>query len=77
MLRKIRIVISVVLWALLTFFFLDFAEVLPWQLHGLTHLQWIPALLSLSVGIWVFLLILSLLFGRAYCSSICPMGTFQ
>lgn len=77
MLRKIRIILSVVLWALLTFYFLDFATLLPWQLHGLAHLQLIPALLSLSVGICLFLLILTLLFGRVYCSSICPMGTLQ
>ncbi|MEG0038490.1 MAG: 4Fe-4S dicluster domain-containing protein [Bacteroides sp.] len=77
MLRKIRIILSVVLWALLTFFFLDFAGVLPWQLHVITHIQFIPALLSVSIGIVVALLILTLLFGRVYCSSICPMGTFQ
>ena len=47
MLRKIRIGISVVLFSLITFFFLDFAGILPNSFHRLAHLQFIPALLSL------------------------------
>lgn len=77
MLRKIRIGISVVLYALITFFFLDFAGILPDSFHRLAHIQFIPALLSMSFGILAFLIALTLLFGRVYCSSICPMGIFQ
>ena len=55
MLRKIRIGISVVLFSLITFFFLDFAGILPNSFHRLAHLQFIPALLSFSVGILIFL----------------------
>lgn len=77
MLRKIRIGISLVLFALITFYFLDFAEILPNSFHRLAHIQFIPALLSLSVGILIFLIVLTLLFGRIYCSTICPMGIFQ
>lgn len=77
MLRKIRIGISVVLFSLITFFFLDFAGILPNSFHRLAHLQFIPALLSFSVGILIFLILLTLLFGRFYCSTICPMGIFQ
>lgn len=77
MLRKIRIVLSIVLWALITFYFVDFSNILPWQLHGLTHLQFIPALLSLSIGVIVVLVVLTLLFGRIYCSTLCPLGTYQ
>lgn len=77
MLRNIRIGISVLLFGLITFFFLDFAEILPIGFHRLAHLQLIPALLSLSIGILLFLIVLTLLFGRIYCSSICPMGILQ
>lgn len=65
------------LYALITFFFLDFAGILPDSFHRLAHIQFIPALLSLSFGILAFLIALTLLFGRVYCSSICPMGIFQ
>lgn len=77
MLRKIRIGISIVLFALITFYFLDFADILPNGFHRLAHIQFVPALLSLSVGILIVLIALTLLFGRVYCSSICPMGTLQ
>lgn len=77
MLKKIRIVISVLLFALITFYFIDFAGILPNSFHRLAHIQFIPALLSLSVGILLFLIVLTLLFGRIYCSTICPMGILQ
>lgn len=77
MLRKIRIGISVVLFTLITFYFLDFAEILPDSFHRLAHIQFVPALLSLSVGLLLFLILLTLIFGRIYCSSICPMGILQ
>lgn len=77
MLRKLRISISVLFFGLITFFFLDFAEILPTGFHRLAHLQFIPALLSLSIGILLFLIVLTLLFGRIYCSVICPMGILQ
>ncbi len=77
MLKKIRIILSVVLFSLITFYFLDFAEILPQPFHVLTHIQFIPALLALNFGVLVFLVLLTLLFGRIYCSSICPMGVFQ
>ena len=62
MLRKIRIGISALFFVLITFFFLDFAEILPNSFHRLAHLQFVPALLSLSVGILLFLIVLTLLF---------------
>lgn len=77
MLRKIRIGISALFFVLITFFFLDFAEILPNSFHRLAHLQFVPALLALSVGILLFLIVLTLLFGRIYCSTICPMGILQ
>ena len=43
----------------------------------LTSLQFIPALLSVSMGVVVGILVLTLLFGRIYCSTLCPLGTMQ
>jgi len=77
MLRKIRIGMSVVLFALITFYFLDFADILPNSFHRLAHIQFVPAVLSLSIGILIVLIALTLLFGRIYCSTICPMGILQ
>ncbi|MDD2799256.1 MAG: 4Fe-4S binding protein [Bacteroidales bacterium] len=57
--------------------FLDFTGKLPEQLHVLIHLQWMPSLLTLSFGSLLFLVLLSLVLGRLYCSVICPLGVMQ
>ncbi|NLA63789.1 MAG: 4Fe-4S binding protein, partial [Bacteroidales bacterium] len=77
MLRKIRISVSILLFSLITLYFLDFRELLPQNLHFLAKIQFVPALLSLNLIILVSLLLLTFVFGRVYCSSICPMGIFQ
>ena len=77
MLRKIRIGISLTIFLLLTFYLVDFAGILPNSFHVLAHMQLIPALLGLNLGILLFLLLLTWLTGRSYCSAICPLGIFQ
>jgi len=77
MLKKIRVILSVTLFTLITFYFLDFAGILPFQFHVLGHIQFVPALLAHNFAILIFLVLLTFLFGRIYCSSICPMGVFQ
>lgn len=77
MLRKIRIVLAVISFALITLLFLDFTGTLHTCFGWLAKIQLLPAVLALNVGVVVALLILTLLFGRVYCSVICPMGVFQ
>lgn len=77
MLRKIRITVSVVLFSLITLYFLDFTNTIPHQFSLVAKIQFVPALLSLNVVILISLLLLTLIFGRVYCSSICPMGVYQ
>lgn len=77
MLRKIRIVAAVVCFALITLLFLDFTGTLHSWFGWLAKIQFLPALLALNAGVIVFLVALTLLFGRVYCSVICPLGVFQ
>ncbi|MDD5345917.1 MAG: 4Fe-4S binding protein, partial [Proteiniphilum sp.] len=77
MLKKTRLIASLILFSLITLYFLDFRGVLPDQLQFLTELQFIPALLAANLVILAGLVILTLLFGRVYCSSLCPMGIYQ
>lgn len=77
MLRKARILLSVVFFGLITFYFLDFAEILPNSFHRLAHVQFVSALVSLSFITLVVLVLITLIFGRIYCSTVCPMGIFQ
>jgi len=71
------VIISLTFFTLLTIYFLDFAGLLPDALHQLTRLQLIPAILAINIGALVFILLITVFFGRVYCSSICPMGIFQ
>lgn len=77
MLKKIRVTVSIVFIALITLYFLDFADLLPPSLHWLEKIQFIPALLAINIIIITGLVVLSLIFGRIYCSSVCPMGIYQ
>ena len=77
MLKKVRIVLSVLIFGLITFYFLDFAELLPNKFHVLAHIQFVSALMSFSFIALVILIVLTLLLGRIYCSVICPMGVLQ
>ena len=83
-LKIIRLLLAVIYFLLLAFIFLDFREVLPTKvISGITFLQFIPSLLKfitvagLSAAGFILILILTVLFGRVYCSVICPLGIFQ
>ncbi len=77
MLKKIRVAVSVLVFGLLSFYFMDFAGILPSEFHVLGHIQFIPAWLSRNIAVMLGLVACTMLFGRVYCSSICPMGMFQ
>ncbi len=77
MLKKIRVILSLLLFSLITLYFLDFRDFLPESVGFLAEIQFIPALLAVNILVLISLLFLTLLFGRVYCSSICPMGIYQ
>ena len=77
MLRKIRISLAAVIFTLITLLFLDFTGTLHAWFGWLAKIQFLPALLALNIGVIILLVALTLLFGRVYCSVICPMGFFQ
>ena len=77
MLRKIRIVAAVVFYALITLLFLDITGALHAWFGWMAKIQFLPAVLALNVAVIVGLVVLTLLFGRVYCSVICPLGVLQ
>jgi ferredoxin len=77
MLRKIRILTAAAAFASMTLMFLDFTGTLhPW-VGKLAKLQLVPAVLSASAAALAALALLTLLFGRIYCSVVCPLGIVQ
>lgn len=77
MLRTIRLTLAIVFFALVTLLFLDFTGTLHGWMGWMAKIQFLPALLALNVGVVLLLVVLTLLFGRVYCSVICPLGVFQ
>ncbi len=66
-----------VFWLGITLLLLDFTGVLHGYLGWMARIQFLPAVLALNVGVIVGLVLLTLVFGRVYCSVICPLGVFQ
>ena len=77
MLRKIRTILAVVFFALITLLFLDFTGTAHHWLDWMAKIQFLPAVMALNVVVIVALVLLTLVFGRIYCSVICPLGVFQ
>ncbi|KAA6312398.1 hypothetical protein EZS27_036663, partial [termite gut metagenome] len=77
MLKIIRVIKSAILFGFITFLFLDFAGILPIGFHRLAKIQFAPAILDHSFIVLIVLVALTLLLGRIYCSTICPLGVFQ
>lgn len=77
MLRRIRIVIATLFWVIITLLFLDFTGTLHAWFGWMAKIQFLPALLALNVGVVLLLILLTAVFGRVYCSIICPLGVFQ
>lgn len=77
MLRKVRIVLATVVFALITLLFLDFTGTLHVYLGWMAKIQFLPAVLALNFVVVVALVVLTLVFGRIYCSVICPLGIMQ
>lgn len=77
MLRKIRLTFAVLFFAIITLLFLDFTGTIHAWFGWMAKIQFLPAVLALNVGIVVLLIVLTLVFGRVYCSVICPLGVMQ
>lgn len=74
---KIRRVLAVVFFALITLLFLDFTGSIHAWFGWMAKIQFLPAVLAVNVVVVVALVALTLLMGRIYCSVICPLGVLQ
>ena len=77
MLRKIRVSFAVLFFVLITLLFLDFTGTVHTWFGWMAKIQFLPALLALNLGGVVLLVLLTFIFGRIYCSVVCPLGVFQ
>jgi len=70
MLRKIRRIVAILCFIPISLLFLDFTGTLHQWLGWLAKIQFLPALLAVNLAVVGALVLLTLLFGRVYCSTI-------
>ena len=74
MLRKIRIALAAFFFIGITLLFMGIGH--NWW-GWMAKLQFLPSALALNLVVVAIILLACFLFGRVYCSTICPMGVFQ
>ena len=77
MLRKIRTILAAFVFVGITMLFLDFTGTLHRWLGWLAKIQFLPAVMALNLIVVAVLVVLTLVFGRIYCSIVCPLGIMQ
>ena len=76
--KGVRVLLALLFFCTYTLvFLLDFTNKMPVDVHKFLHIQLLPAVLGGMFGIVAVLLIMTYLFGRIYCSAICPAGILQ
>lgn len=75
-LRYGRIAISLIVWILLTIGFIFPLAALT-GIAGCVHRMEIVLVMCMSMSVFVVWLLATLVFGRVYCSTMCPIGTLQ
>ena len=77
MLKQTRRIVALVFLLGLTWLFLDFTGTAQSMFGWMAKLQLLPSILALNWVAVVALLVITWLFGRIYCSVICPLGILQ
>ncbi len=82
--KPFRIIVSIMTLLAVAFIFLDFRQNLtsPWY-QAITYLQFVPSVTKfltmaglISAG-FIIVILITLIFGRVYCSMVCPLGIIQ
>lgn len=76
-LKFIRIILATIIYLALIFLFVDVSGWAAEHLDFLARIQLVPALLALNLVAIAILVVLTFVFGRIYCSVICPLGICQ
>jgi len=77
MLKKLRIILEIVFFTGITLMLLDFTGALHAWLGWMVKIQLLPAIMAVNIGVLAGLFVITLLFGRIYCSTVCPLGAYQ
>ncbi|MBI4811553.1 MAG: 4Fe-4S dicluster domain-containing protein [Ignavibacteriales bacterium] len=83
-LKKIRVIVSLLFFIPISILFIDPRNGIPsWVSNFFVSLQVIPSLTKIlvysgttAIGL-IVVTVITIAFGRVYCSTLCPLGTFQ
>jgi len=83
-LKKLRVFLSLLFFTVIAVLFLDFTgKIFSETTHAFLLFQLVPSVVQFAATLapvalgFVVIIILTLLFGRIYCSTLCPLGTLQ
>ncbi len=76
-LRIGRIIVSLTVFVLLTVGLTVASAAIDPIAAWISRIQLLPAVATFSIGVFVVWLIITLVLGRVYCSSVCPIGLIQ
>ena len=77
MLRKIRICLQVVMMTLMTLLLLGIGFRVHLWAGWVAKIQFLPAFLAFNAVVVTAIILVTLFFGRIYCSVVCPLGIMQ
>lgn len=83
-LKSLRVILAILFFVSITALFLDYRNwIKPQAFKDILYLQFTPSIIEfiktisvLSAG-FIFILLLTIIVGRFYCSAICPLGILQ
>lgn len=77
MLRTLRIIFAILSLLAVTALFVDVTGYAASHWAWMASIQLVPAVLALNLVVVAAIVAATLLFGRIYCSLVCPLGIFQ
>lgn len=77
MLKTVRTFLAVICFIAISLLFLDFTSTAINGWGWIAKWQFMPALLAMNILVLAGLVVLTLIFGRVYCSVLCPLGVMQ
>jgi ferredoxin len=83
-LKRIRVFLAIIFFLAVTSVFIDFRDLIPDRFYNsILFLQFVPSVIKfitlpvLAAAGFIFVIVLTVLTGRTYCSVICPLGILQ
>lgn len=76
-LRIARTLVAILFLGLATGLFAGLGMEYPRLARWLEHIQLLPAAMAFAMAVFVGWMLATLVFGRVYCSTVCPLGVFQ